>query len=64
MLFAVCVLVLTLVSLATTPPDEQQIAQVVYQKGSLGIREAWRSREWWLSVLLLAVIIFIWIYFS
>ncbi len=64
LLFAVCVIILTLVSLATAPPNEAQIAQVVYQKGALDIGKFWRNKEIWLSVLLLALVVSIWIYFS
>lgn len=64
MLFILCVVVLTLVSLATSPPDKLQIEQLVYHKSSFHIRNLLLSKEWWLSVLLLLLVASIWIYFS
>ena len=62
LLFVICTVILITVSLFTKKPDEEQIKDVVYHK-TIDDTSA-TKRSIWLSVGLIVIIGFLWIYFS
>ncbi|MEC7755853.1 MAG: sodium:solute symporter [Bacteroidota bacterium] len=64
-LFVICSVVLIVVSLMSEKPAPEQIKDITYAKGVLSARgQASRTKDLVLTVLLIALIIAIWIYFS
>ncbi|HUO85762.1 MAG TPA: sodium/solute symporter [Thermoanaerobaculia bacterium] len=64
-LFAVCTAVLVVVSLATPPPPRERIEGLTYQTTAAPTeRPRGVSREALLSVLLVAAVVVLWLYFS
>ena len=64
-LFAVCSVVLIVVSLASQPPSKEQIAGLTYSTAAKTESDpAWRRKDVILSVSLAAVVGLVWIYFT
>lgn len=62
LLFVICTVILITVSLFTPEPDEEQIKDVIYHKT---IDETHLTkRSVWLTIGLIGIIAFLWIYFS
>ena len=76
LLFAVCTAVLVVVSLASRPPDESQLAGLTFATARAPHAGAqadarrsasdplWRRRDVWLSIALTVCVILVWLYFS
>jgi solute:Na+ symporter, SSS family len=65
LLFAICSVVLVVVSLTAPAPELSKIESITYSKaGSLKLPELVKSYEFWLSVLLVLAVVAIWIIFS
>ncbi|NGP88873.1 sodium:solute symporter [Fodinibius halophilus] len=62
LMFVICTVILITVSLFTEKPDEEQIKDVIYHK-TIEDTEVTR-RSIWLTIGLLGIIAFLWIYFS
>lgn len=62
LLFIICTAVLIAASLLTAEPDYERIKGLTYEKG--GERSPSSKSEVWLTVLLIAIIFGLWIYFS
>ncbi len=72
-LFAVCTAVLVVVSLATRPQSDDQLAGLTFATAELphaGAAElpasepVWRRRDLWLSILVAACVALVWLYFT
>lgn len=65
LLFAICSVVLVLVSLTSEAPALSKIESITYSKASsLKMKDLIRSSEFWLTVLLVITVITIWLIFS
>lgn len=74
-LFAICVLVLVVVSLLTSPPPRARVAGLTFETASEAVEGApleiqetrnptWRKQDLLLSICLIVVVVAVWLYFS
>lgn len=67
-LFVVCTAILIIVSLATEEPDEDKVRDLTFETvdhaTKLPTDPLWKQRDIWGTILLIAIVIGVWIYFT
>ena len=67
-LFVICTVVLIVVSLASEEPDDEKVKDLTFQttdtSNKLPSDPIWRQRDVWAAVLLVAIVIGVWVYFT
>ena len=73
LLFAICTVVLVVVSLLTPPPSREQLRGLTFATATETTEQtpdlapsdpAWRRKDLWLSILVIACVALVWLYFT